>query len=166
MCPIIFCLSIQEIKATNTKNFTFFRADCKRQRRHGIVGLTDILSFRHLPQNSMISQSRESHYESKNQAICDIIGLDFLICENQYDSKDFPAPINDRKTAARPFDTINEILRSLGLAQSLLKSRNAQIWRKREPLYLTLLGTHGLIKNRCSLQSFLDNKIWPFEQSG
>ena len=37
--------------------------------------------------------------------------------------------VYDRKTAARPFDTIHDILRSLSLAQALLKRRNSPIWR-------------------------------------
>ena len=40
------------------------------------------------------------------------------------------------KTATRCFDTIYDILRSLSFAQSLLKCRNAPIWRR---------GTEGLI---------------------
>ena len=35
----------------------------------------------------------------------------------------------DRKTDARPFETIEGILRCLSLVQSLLKDRNAPIWR-------------------------------------
>ena len=45
------------------------------------------------------------------------------------DSTDVPASIYDRKMDARLFDTIHEILRCLSLAQSLLKGRNAPIWR-------------------------------------
>ena len=41
---------------------------------------------------------------------------------------DFPASIYVKKAAARSFDTIRDILRSLSLAQSLFKGRNAQIW--------------------------------------
>ena len=35
----------------------------------------------------------------------------------------------DRKTAARPFDTIHDNLRSLSLVQFLLQGRNSPIWR-------------------------------------
>ena len=47
--------------------------------------------------------------------------------------------------AAWPFDTILDILRCLSLAQSLLKSRNALIWRKWEPTDMRLSGTARLI---------------------
>ena len=47
--------------------------------------------------------------------------LMFLNCESTCDLTDVPAPINDRKMDARHFDTIQDILRSLSLAQSLLK---------------------------------------------
>ena len=40
-----------------------------------------------------------------------------------------PAPIYDRKTAARRFDTIHAILRPLSVAQSLIEDRNEPIWR-------------------------------------
>ena len=57
------------------------------------------------------------------------MALIFLNCESTCDLADVPASIYDRKTAARPFDTIHDILRCLSLAQSLLKGRNAPIWR-------------------------------------
>ena len=50
----------------------------------------------------------------------------------------------DRKNAARPFDTIHDILRSLSLVNSLLKGRNAPIWRKRVPTHMRLSVTDGL----------------------
>ena len=40
-----------------------------------------------------------------------------------------PASIYDRKIVARHFDTIQDILQSLSLEQSLLEGRNALIWR-------------------------------------
>ena len=43
---------------------------------------------------------------------------------------DVPAPIYDRKTATRRFDTIHGILRSLNQAESFLKGRNATILRQ------------------------------------
>ena len=52
----------------------------------------------------------------------------FLNCERTCGLKDVSASIYDRKTDARPFDTIHDILRFLSLAQSLRKSRNALIW--------------------------------------
>ena len=45
----------------------------------------------------------------------------FFNCENRTDSEDFPAPIYDIKIVARPVDTIRDIIRSLSLAQSVLK---------------------------------------------
>ena len=47
---------------------------------------------------------------------------------------DVPPRIYSRKTAARPFDIIHDIPRSLSLAQSLLKGQNA-------PIYTS--GTHA-----------------------
>ena len=52
--------------------------------------------------------------------------------------------MSDRKTAARPFDTIHDIPRSLSLAESLLKGRNTPILRQREPTQMRLPGTDGL----------------------
>ena len=54
----------------------------------------------------------------------------------------------DRKTAARFFNTIHDILRSLSLEQSLLEGRNASIWRMRVPMDMRLSGTDGLIPER------------------
>ena len=50
----------------------------------------------------------------------------------------------DRKNAARPFDTIHDILRCLSLVQSLPKGRNALIWRQRMPTHMILSGTDRL----------------------
>ena len=55
---------------------------------------------------------------------------------NTCDLTKVPALIYNRKTAARPFDTIHDILRALSLVQSLLKGWNASIWRKRELTYM------------------------------
>ena len=57
----------------------------------------------------------------------DILAFDFFNYETTCDVRDVPASIYDTKTAARRFDTIHDILRSLGLAQSLRKRRNAPI---------------------------------------
>ena len=58
---------------------------------------------------------------------------------------------HDLKTDARRFDTIDNILRSLTIAQSL-KDRKTPIWRQREPTYIMghmrLSGTDGLINRR------------------
>ena len=53
----------------------------------------------------------------------------FLNCESTCDLKDVPASMHHRKTAARLFDIIYDILRSLSLTQYLPKRRNAPIWR-------------------------------------
>ena len=68
-----------------------------------------------------------------------IMALIFLNCESTCDLLDVPASIYDRKMDARPFDTINDILRGLSLAQSLLKRRNAPIWRM--PFFLNTFRT-------------------------
>ena len=57
-----------------------------------------------------------------------IIAL-FFNNKTTYDLTNVPASVYDRKSAARPFDTIHEILKSHGLAQSLLKGQNAPIRR-------------------------------------
>ena len=54
-----------------------------------------------------------------------------------YDLTDVPS-LYDRKTAARPFDTIHDNLRYLSLVQSLLKGRNASLWCLREPTHMRL----------------------------
>ena len=72
-------------------------------------------------------------------------------CESMRDLTDVPASIYDRKMDARPFDTIHDIL--LSLVESLLKGRNASIWRKREPTHMRLSGAHELnVKNLLRLK--------------
>ena len=68
----------------------------------------------------------------------------FLNCARMYDLTDVPASNYDRKTDGRPFDTIHYILQCLSRVQSLLKGRNAPIWREREPTHLRLSGADGL----------------------
>ena len=68
----------------------------------------------------------------------------FFNYESTCDSKDVRASMYDRKNAARPFDTIHDILRSLILVQSLLKARNSPNWRQRAPTLMNLSGTEGL----------------------
>ena len=72
---------------------------------------------------------------SQSRAICSqcrkivkfvrFMALIFLSCESTCDLGDVSASIYDRKTAARPFDTIHHILRSLSFAEALLSCRNA-----------------------------------------
>ena len=63
----------------------------------------------------------------KTREICDIRAFNFMNCGSTCDSTDVTAQISDRKMAARRFETIHNILRSLSLAESLLKGRNAPI---------------------------------------
>ena len=56
---------------------------------------------------------------------------------------------------ARPFDTINDILRCLSLVQSLYEDRNAPNWRKREPTHMRLSGTDKLSNDSALAQHFL-----------
>ena len=59
----------------------------------------------------------------------------------------------DRKTAARPFDTIYDTLRSLSLVQCLLKDQNPPIWRQRAPTHMTLSRTDRLSYRNVSNES-------------
>ena len=68
----------------------------------------------------------------------------FLNCERISDLTDVPAKYYYRKTDARPFDAIHDLLRCLRLVQSLLIGRNAPIWRKRELTHMRLSGAEGL----------------------
>ena len=79
---------------------------------------------------------------SKRQAIICPSKIDALIT---CDLTDVPASNYDREMDARPFDTINDILRFLSLVQYLLKGRNGPIWSKREPNHMRLSGTDRLI---------------------
>ena len=69
--------------------------------------------------------------------------LIFLSCKSTCDLTDVPASIYE-KMDARPFDPIHDVLRCLSLVQSLLKGRNAPIWRKREQTHMRLLETDRL----------------------
>ena len=72
------------------------------------------------------------------------MALIFLKCKSTSDLTDIPALIYDRKTVARRFDTIYNILRPPSLVQSLLTGQNAPIGRKLEPTHMRLSGTDGL----------------------
>ena len=67
----------------------------------------------------------------------------FLHCVSSGDLRDVQALMYDRKTAARPFETIHDILRSLSLVQSLPKARNSPNWRQRAPTHSNMSGTEG-----------------------
>ena len=73
-----------------------------------------------------------------------IMAQTYFNCESMCDSTKVPASMYDKKTAAGPFDTIHDVLRYFSLVQSLLKGRNAPIWRQRVPTQLDLSGTDGL----------------------
>ena len=75
--------------------------------------------------------SRNPPLKTKKREICEINGTDFSNCESTCDLTDVPGAIYDWKSAARAFDTIHDILRSLSLVESLLKGKNAPIWRQR-----------------------------------
>ena len=55
----------------------------------------------------------------------------FFNYERKFDSIDSPSSVYDRKSAAWRFDTIQNILRSFSLAESLLKGRTVLIRRSR-----------------------------------
>ena len=71
----------------------------------------------------------------------------------------------DRKTAAWPFDTIHDILRSFSLAQSLLKGRNSPIWRignRGVKLYLKRVKVRVLLhKWRLAVDGGGDQRVQP-----
>ena len=96
----------------------------------------------------MTSQSRAIRSKTKNREICDIRAFDLFYCESTCDLTEVKASIYDRKYAARPFDSIHDILRCVSLVQSLQKGRNAPIWRKREPTHLRPSGTDRLTEYR------------------
>ena len=78
----------------------------------------------------MTSQSRAIRCQSRKIVKSGkIMAQTFLNCVSTFDLTDVLGSIYDRKTAARPFDTIYDILRSLSVAQSLLKGQNSPIWR-------------------------------------
>ena len=93
----------------------------------------------------MISKSRAISSQCRKIVKFEkIMAQTFLNSESNLHSTDVPVAMSDSKTAARPFDTIHNILRPLGLAQSLLKGRNSPNWRGRAPTHLNLSGTEGL----------------------
>ena len=90
-------------------------------------------TFWHYFQDSMTSQSRVIRRQSRKIVKSEKIMVQtFFKYESTCDSTDVLASMYDRKTAARSFDTIHDILRSLSLAQYFLKGRNANL-AHREP---------------------------------
>ena len=87
----------------------------------------------------MTSQSRAIRRQSRKIVKSEkIMAQTFFNYEGTCDSTDVPASIYDRKTAARPFNTIHDILGCLSLVQSLLKDTKNKFG---------LVGTQGLNKN-------------------
>ena len=83
-----------------------------------------------------------------------IMAETFLHRDNMCDLTVLLASICYRKTAARPFDTICDILRALRLVQYLLKDRNALSWR---------IGNRGVKLDLFSnLYSKIVNTIWNY----
>ena len=81
-----------------------------------------------------------------------------LNSENTCYLTDVPALIYNRKTAAGRFDLINDFLRSLGLALSLLKDRNAPIWsigNQGVNKWLVIEKVHENASDKLSMQSWL-----------
>ena len=80
--------------------------------------MTDVLALL-----SRFYELTVSHIRYQSREICEINGTNlFKLWEYVYFAY-FPPPMYDRKTTAWPFDTIHDILRSLSLAQSLLKGQ-------------------------------------------
>ena len=153
ICQIGRTLTIQKNSAMIFTYFKFFEfesglRETERSQNRGIDRCYSSISwqrndgstFGHSFQDSMTSQSRAIPFQSRKIVKFEkIMALIFLNCESKFDSTDVPSWIYDRKTAARPFDTIHDILRCLSLAQSILKGRNAPIWR---------IGNRGVKKLR------------------
>ena len=100
----------------------------------------------------MTSQSRAIRSSSlRIEKFVKIMAQIFYNSESTCESTDVPTSINDRKSAVRPFDTINEILRSFSLVQSLLKGQNALILR---------IGNRGVIFCRASIALGKVPKKW------
>ena len=77
-----------------------------------------------------VSLSRNLFSKSKNREIKENHDTHFFNCESTCDLTDVQASMYDRKTAGRPFDTIDDTLRSRSLVRSLLKGRNAPSGRQ------------------------------------
>ena len=87
----------------------------------------------------MTSLSRAIRFQSQEIVEFVIFGpMIFLNCARACILTDVPASNYATKTDGRPFDTIHDILRCLSRVQSLLKGRNAPIWRKREHTHMRL----------------------------
>ena len=85
------------------------------------AGVTPVQRFYEL----LVSQNPLSKF--KNLKLVKIMAQPFFICESTWNLTDGSPSIYDGKTAARPVDTIHDILRSLSPVQSLLEGRNADL---------------------------------------
>ena len=88
----------------------------------------------------------------------------FFNYESTCDLTDVPASIYERKTAARPFDTIHALLRSLSLSQSLLNDLRDTAIRKKYDQISVQLMTDGYIHN--SLRMLWGKKILEWSRDG
>ena len=116
-----------------------------------------------------LSVSRNPLSKAKNREIWKIRALDFFKYKSTCDLTDVSASIDDRKRDDWPFDTIDDILWCLRLVQSLIKGRNALIWRKRKPTHMRLSETDRLsgivdhitdIINKMLLKYFIFKTSW------
>ena len=70
------------------------------------------------------SSPGQSALKDKNREICDIRAFVFFKYEGRCNLIDVPGQIYDRKTAARRFDTIHDILRVSVSRNPLSKAKN------------------------------------------
>ena len=77
--------------------------------------------FLHSSQDLWLFSLAQSIFKVKDRVIYDILGTDSLNCEITWGLTDVKASIYHWKSARQPFDTIHDIPRSLGLAQSRVK---------------------------------------------
>ena len=104
---------------------------------------------------------------SQSQKIVKFVIFEPLIvlnCSRTCDLTDVPASNNDRKTDARPLNTFHDILRfiSRDFSVTVLKGRDAPIWRNLELTHIRLSGADGLRHSfsgcRCLLASLVMKK--------
>ena len=143
ICQITSSLTIKKTKGPNIINFTIFRLWERIGERKRVQRILKIMLFK---LQFMIEKywsevltpflrfltSQSCVIRSQGRKIVKFMKFGTLIslnCERMWYLTDVPASHYDRKTDARPFDTIHDILRCLCLIQSLLKGRNAPIWR-------------------------------------
>ena len=84
------------------------------------------------------------------------MALFLIICEITCDLTDVSASIYDRKTTARRFDTIPDILPPLSSKQSVLKGQNVPIWRirNRGVKYVSMIHSCGFVRTKLCRRMF------------